>query len=235
MYNKIQQYKELGFSKAQVARVLGINVKTVRKYWGVSPEEVVEMKNKKRKSKYTEYEGILLEWLQEDQQIWKKQRHTAARIHQRLVDEYQFKGSASNMRKVVARLKKTVQEVFIPLEFQLGQQFQFDWGEANVMLKGERRRIHLFCLQLSASRKRFVRAYLHEKQEAFLDGFVHGFQYFGGVPSKGLFDNLKSAVVKVLEGRERLEQETFQALQAHYLFKADFCNVEMKKDKSKAW
>jgi hypothetical protein len=100
-----------------------------------------------------------------------------------------------------------------------------------VVLQGENRRIYLFCIQLSASRKKFVRAYLHEKQEAFLDGFVQAFTYFGGVPARGLFDNLKSAVIKVLEGRERLEQETFQALQAHYLFKAEFCNIRKGNEK----
>ncbi|NHN35606.1 hypothetical protein G9U52_38670 [Paenibacillus sp. S3N08] len=61
-------------------------------------------------------------------------------------------------------------------------------------------------MQLSASGKRFVRAYAHEKQKAFLDGFARAFHYFGGVPALGLLDNLKSAVVKVLEGRDRLEQ-----------------------------
>lgn len=61
------------------------------------------------------------------------------------------------------------------------------------------------CIQLSASRLRFVRAYIHEKQEAsFLDGFVHAFEFFGGVPTEGLFDNLKTAVQKILQGRDRI-------------------------------
>ncbi|MFD1738329.1 IS21 family transposase, partial [Bacillus salitolerans] len=94
-------------------------------------------------------------------------------------------------------------------------------------------RVFLFCIQLSASRVRFVRAYLHEKQEAFLDGFVHAFEFFGGVPMEGLLDNLKSAVQKILQGRDRLEQESFIALQAHYLFKAEFCNVRSGNEKGR--
>jgi transposase len=86
-------------------------------------------------------------------------------------------------------------------------------------------------MQLSASRMRFVRAYLHERQEAFLDGFVHAFEFFGGVPTEGLLDNLKTAVVKVLKGRDRLEQETFIGLQAHYLFKSEFCNPASGNEK----
>lgn len=236
-YYRIKQMHEReGMSQRQIAKELGISRNTVSKYLKAeNPPTAIQRKeiycNQKPSDEVQRVQPIIEAWLQEDQQVWKKQRHTAARIYQRLVDEYGFKGSASNIRKVVARLRTKVQEVFIPLEFQLGQQFQFDWGAADILLQGERRRIHLFCMQLSASRKRFVRAYFHEKQEAFLDGFVHGFQYFGGVPSKGLFDNLKSAVVKVLEGRERLEQETFQALQAHYVFKAEFCNVRAGNEK----
>ncbi|MGG4036554.1 IS21 family transposase, partial [Paenibacillus cisolokensis] len=174
---------------------------------------------------------LIDEWLKADQNVWKKQRHTAARIYRRLVDEYGFSGSESNIRRLVRQRRELLPEVFIPLQFQMGQQFQFDWGEADVMLSGKLTRVYLFCMQLSASRKRFVRAYPHEKQEAFLDGFVRGFRYFGGVPAIGLFDNLKTAVIKVLQGRDRLEQEAFQALQAHYVFKAEFCNVESGNEK----
>ncbi|WP_218971283.1 hypothetical protein [Neobacillus drentensis] len=65
-----------------------------------------------------------------------------------------------------------------------------------------------------------MRACLHAKQEAFLDGFVHAFEFLGGVPTEGLLDNLKTAGIKILQGRDRLEQEAFIGLQAHYVFKA---------------
>jgi len=129
------------------------------------------------------------QWLEEDQKRWGKQRHTATKIYRRLVEEYQFKGSESNIRKIVRERKKKIQEVYIPLEFQLGHQFQFDWGEADIIFQGRKRRTFLFCSQLLAIRVRFVRAYLHEKQEAFLDGFVHAFEFLGGIPTEGLFDN----------------------------------------------
>ena len=176
---------------------------------------------------------IIDQWLEDDLHTWQKQKHTAARIFRRLEDEYEFKGSESNIRKIVSQRKKKLQEAFIPFEFQIGHQFQFDWGEADIILQGRTQRVYLFCIQLSASRLRFVRAYLHGKQEAFLDGFVHAFEFFGGVPTEGLFDNLKTAVVKVLHGRDRLEQEAFLALQAHYLFKAEFCNVRSGNEKGR--
>nr|WP_232070022.1 IS21 family transposase [Kyrpidia spormannii] len=113
----------------------------------------------------------------------------------------------------------------------MGQQFQFDWGEADVKIGGALTRVYLFCMQLSASRKKFVRAYGSQEQESFLDGFVHAFEYFGGVPAVGLFDNLKTAVVKMLSGRNREEQESFAALRAHYVFEAEFCNVRSGNEK----
>jgi hypothetical protein len=66
-------------------------------------------------------------------QTWKKQHHTSARIYRRLRDEYEFQGSSSNISRVVAARKTAHKEVFVPLTFALGQQFQFDWGEADVV------------------------------------------------------------------------------------------------------
>ena len=238
-YHNIKFMKEVeGLSERQIAKKLGISRNTVSKYSKQieSPSTVIRQKTYGTKDYSDETKrvlGIIDQWLEDDLKRWGKQHHTAARIYQRLVTEYSFTGSASNIRKIVARRKKKLQEVFIPLDFQLGHQFQFDWGEADIILQGRTQRIFLFCIQLSSSRLRFVRAYLHEKQEAFLDGFVHAFEFFGGVPTEGLFDNLKTAVVKVLQGRDRLEQETFVALQAHYLFKAEFCNVRSGNEKGR--
>ncbi len=91
---------------------------------------------------------LIDEWLKGDESVWKKQKHTATHIYQRLVKEYKFAGSASNIRRVVAIRRNALKEVFIPLHFQLGHQFQFDWGEADVTIQGTTRRVYLFCIQL---------------------------------------------------------------------------------------
>ena len=227
-----------GLSLRQIAKKLNISRNTVSKY--LKQCEAPTTIHRKKVYGTKEYSDetkrvlpIIDQWLEDDLKRWGKQKHTAARIYQRLKDEYDFKGSESNIRKIVAKRKKKLQEVFIPLEFQFGHQFQFDWGEADIILQGQTQRVYLFCLQFSASRMRFVRAYLHEKQEAFLDGFVHGFKFLGGVPTEGLFDNLKTAVRKILQGRDRLEQESFIALQAHYLFKAEFANPRSGNEKGR--
>ena len=238
-YYRIKYLKEIeGLSQRQIAKELGISRNTVSKYikndkppTTISRQVIYGTKQYSDETKRVL--PIIDQWIEDDLKRWGKQNHTAIRIYDRLVDEYDFKGSASNIRKIVAKRRKKLQEVFIPLEFQLGHQFQFDWGEADIILQGRTLRVYLFCIQLSASRVRFVRAYLHEKQEAFLDGFVHAFEFFGGVPTEGLFDNLKTAVQKILQGRDRLEQEAFMALQAHYLFKSEFCNVRSGNEKGR--
>ncbi|MDG5789312.1 IS21 family transposase [Evansella sp. AB-P1] len=221
-YYRIKYLKEVEeLSQRQIAKKLGISRNTVSKYLKeAQPPTTINRQTiygtKQHSDETKRILPIIDQWIEDDLKRWGKQKHTAVRIYDRLVDEYEFKGSASNIRKIVAKRRKKLQEVFIPLEFQLGQQFQFDWGEADIILQGRTRRVYLFCIQLSASRVRFVRSYLHEKQEAFLDGFVHAFEFFGGVPTEGLYDNLKTAVQKILEGRDRLEQEAFLALQASY-------------------
>ncbi|WP_243300523.1 IS21 family transposase [Bacillus litorisediminis] len=238
-FHRIKILKEIeGLSQRQIAKKLGISRNTVSKYTKQqeAPTTILRQNVYGKKEYSDETKRVLPiidQWLEDDLTSWGKQKHTAIRIYNRLVDEYDFKGSASNIRKIVAKRKKKLQEVFIPLDFQLGHQFQFDWGEADIFHQGRKQRIYLFCIQLSASRMRFVRAYLHEKQEAFLDGFVRAFEFFGGVPIEGIFDNLKTAVVKTLQGRDRLEQESFLALQAHYLFKAEFCNPASGNEKGR--
>jgi len=228
-----------GLSQRQIAKKLGISRNTVSKYLkdNEAPTSIQRQRTYIGTKEYSEETQRVLpiidQWLEDDLKRWGKQKHTAANIYNRLVKEYNFEGSESNIRKIVRKRRKKLQEVFIPLDFQLGHQFQFDWGEADIILQGRKKRIYLFCIQLSASRVRFVRAYFHEKQEAFLDGFVHAFEFFGGVPTEGLFDNLKTAVVKILQGRDRLEQESFLALQTHYLFKSEFCNVRSGNEKGR--
>ncbi|MDP4086160.1 MAG: helix-turn-helix domain-containing protein [Bacillota bacterium] len=131
-FHNIKFLKEVeGLSQRQIATKLGISRNTVSIYLknNNAPTTVL------RKNVYgtMEYSSetkrvipIIDQWLEDDHKSWKKQKHTAIKIYKRLVDEYDFKGSASNIRKIVARRRKEIQEVFIPLDFQLGRQFQFD-------------------------------------------------------------------------------------------------------------
>lgn len=111
----------------------------------------------------------------------------------------------------------------LPLSVAWGEQAQVDWGQAHVRIAGEEHVVHLFCLKMRASGVNFVWAAPTEKLEAFLEGHRRAFEWLGGVPATCLYDNLKTAVVRILAGPEREEHKVFSSLRAHYLFDSIFC------------
>lgn len=86
-------------------------------------------------------------------------------------------------------------------------------------------------MKLRGSGGVYVRAYPFEKQEAFFDGHIRSFEFMNGVPYKIAYDNLKTAVKKILEGSNREEQEQFIALRTHYLYESTFCRPAKGSDK----
>jgi len=178
--------------------------------------------------KLGKFKGVICQWLEEDRSRHRKQRHTAKRVYERLVEEYDFDGGESTVRRYVSRKKKEMglggKEVFIPVDHQPGGECQVDWCEALIKIQGVIRKIHLFLMWLSYSGKVFAKAYPVEKQECFFDGIREGFEYFGGVPTQVRLDNLKSAVKRILKGKNRDEQADFIAFRSHYLFESSFCS-----------
>lgn len=173
------------------------------------------------------YQELVDRWLLGDQKSPRKQRHTAHRVYERLRDEHQFQGAESTVRRFV-RLRKDILEigrpdVFIPLEFGPGQDGQVDFGEAQVVIAGEVLVAQYLLLILGYSTLPFVMAFPHQRQEAFFEGHVAAFQFFGGVPRRLWYDNLTQAVQRVLEGHNRKEQQAFVALRSRYLFESRFC------------
>lgn len=168
---------------------------------------------------------IIIQWLTDDEKAPLKQRHSAAQIHRRLEKEYGFTGGESTVRRFVRQYKqlKEAPNSSIPLEFDPGEFAQFDWGEVIVILNGNETKVMLFCMRLLFSRKIFVKVFPHQRQEALFQGHTDAFDYFGGVPKTIIYDNMKTAVKKVLEGTKREEQEAFTQFRSHYLFDAQFC------------
>jgi len=171
-----------------------------------------------------EFKTLLAELLAESANWPKKQRYTGHTLYEALVQKG-YSGSEASVRSHLAQLRKAEAKraVYLPLEFDPGQDAQVDWGEAEVVMGGEAVTVQLFVLRLCYSRKLFVRAYPTQKQEAFFEGHVAAFEYLGGVPHRLTYDNLSTAVLRVLEGRNRTEQETFIAFRSHYLFESRFC------------
>ena len=172
------------------------------------------------------YRAVIDGWLEADRTAPRRQRHTARRIRQRLVDEHGADVAETTVRQYVRARKRAmglaVGEVFVPQVHAPGMEGEVDWGEADVMFAGVVTTVHLFVMRASFSGAVFCQASLVETQQAFLELHVHAFEWFGGVFPSLRFDNLKSAVKKVLKGRRRVESDRFVALRSHYLFVSQF-------------
>jgi hypothetical protein len=120
---------------------------------------------------------------------------------------------------------------FIPCDPEAGHEAEVDWGAATAIISGEEVRLKFFCMRSKYSGKHFVRLYPCERQQAFFDGHARAFSFFGGVFPVLTYDNLTSAVQKVLRGKDRVEQEGFCKLKAYYSFEARFCNPDSGHEK----
>jgi transposase len=172
------------------------------------------------------YHGLIDEWLEGDREAPPKQRHTAKRIWERLVTEKGAKVAERTVREHVAHRRRALGlgiEGHVPQAHDPGAEAEVDWGEAKVWMGGELVKAKLFLMRLSHSGAAYVEAFPHETQQAFLEGHANAFEFFGGIPGKIRYDNLKAAVVKVLRGRRRVESDRFVALRSHYLYESFFC------------
>src|SRR6266852_5089507 len=133
----------------------------------------------------------------------------------------------SSVRRYVRQRKTTMgllgQETFVPQSYTWGSEGQVDWYEGWAEFDGESRKAYLFCLRSMASGGAFHRAYPHATQQAFLEAHELAFAYFGGVFRVLRYDNLKSAVKKILRGHQREETARFIAFRSHWGFESEFC------------
>jgi transposase len=165
-------------------------------------------------------------WLEDDQKAPRKQRHTARRVWQRLVAEEGAQVAESTVRAFVARTRAEMsagREVVVPQTHLPGAEAEADFGEFYCQVAGVVTRLYMFVMRLSFSGRAIHIAYGNAAAESFLDGHVRAFARFGGVPGRIRYDNLKPAVLKVLLGRERLENPRFIALRSHYGFDSFYC------------
>ena len=170
---------------------------------------------------------IIRAWLVADRDAPRKQRHTARRVHERLVAEYGAQVAESTVRAYVAQvnfeLDNTLRIVTVPQTHGPGEEAECDFGEFMAWIDGVLTKCWMFCLRLSHSGRGFHVAFCHQAQEAFFEGHTLAFAHLGGVPTLIRYDNLKAAVAKVLFGRDRLENERFVALRSHFGFDSFYC------------
>ena len=120
---------------------------------------------------------------------------------------------------------KAASKAYVPLSFELGEAFQFDWSEEGLLIGGVYHHMQVSHLKLCASRAFWVVAYPSQGHEMLFDAHTRSFAALGGVARRGIYDNMKTAVDKVKKGKGRIVNARFNALCSHYLFEPDFCNV----------
>lgn len=221
-----------GNSRREAARVFGLSRETVLKMCRFSLPPGYTRTKPVMKPKLGALLPVIDAILEADRTGPVKQRHTAKRIFERLRDEHGFGGGYTVVKDYVRIARARGRETFVPLSHPAGHA-QVDFGEAVGVIGGVRCKLHFFCMDLPQSDACFVKAYPAETTEAFLDGHVSAFAFFGGVPLSILYDNLKIAVAKICGDGKRERTRAFTELVSHYLFQDRFGRPGKGNDKGK--
>jgi transposase len=161
----------------------------------------------------------------------RKQKRTTKQLHADLA-ALGYDGSYNRVAAFARDWKAARQQeqktcgrgVFVPLAFLAGEAFQFDWSEDWAVIGGERTKLQVAHFKLSYSRAFILRAYPQQTHEMLFDAHNHAFRVLGGVPRRGIYDNMRTAVDKIGRGKERQVNARFSAMVSHFLFEAEFCN-----------
>ena len=218
-----------GESQRKVAREMGVSRNTVKKYLGVSEPKRIE-RFPRRRPVLEGVKGRMDELIEEwEGRTTSKQRLTGTRLQRELAKEgYQV--GTTLVRKYLREVRRRRAEVYVPLVHRPGDEAQVDFFEVTVEVDGVRVKVWKFLMRLMYSGRDFARLYERCDQLSFLDGHVRGFEYFGGVPQRSIYDNLRPAVARVTFPRRQLT-DRFKSLVSHYAFEPCFARVGVGHDK----
>lgn len=213
-------------SISAIAREMGLSRPTVRKHLN-TVEEPKYGRVQPLAPKLGEFEVQLTQWLEEEAQLARPRRRSAHRLFEGL-QEIGYGGAYDSVQRFVKRWKSRhhgpkLTEAFVPLLFVAGDACQFDWSHEQVELGGVLQTIKVAHFRLAYSRQMFVVAYPRETQEMVLEAHNRAFAFFGGVPARLIYDNLKAVVETVFTGKERKFNRRFLCLANHYLFEPVAC------------
>lgn len=214
----------------EIERRTGLSRNTIRKYLRADTVEP-KFKIPVRPSKLDPFAEKLSVWLRIEASKSRKQRRTAKQMHADLV-VLGYDGSYNRVAAFVRAWKADRQSdaqtsgrgTFVPLVFQPGEAFQFDWSEDWAIIAGKQTKLQAAHTKLAHSKAFIVRAYPLQTHEMLFDAMTQAFRVLGGVPQRGIFDNMKTAVDKIGTGKARQVNARFAAMASHYLFEPEFCN-----------
>lgn len=216
-----------GESITSIARHLNLSRPTVRKHLRTTANPAYQRQHQPAPKLTASFQQLLTDWLSVEQALPKSQRRTAQRLFEGLQIEG-YLGSYDCVRRFVKRWKAgntrpSVTQAFVPLRFAPGEICQFDWSQEQVDIDGLSQKVKVAHFRLTYSRQMFVVAYPRETQEMLFDAHNRAFTFFGGVPQRMVYDNLKAVVQTILSGKARQFNPRFMALANHYLFEPVAC------------
>jgi transposase len=230
MLGKVRRmhYRE-GLSRSQIARRTGLSRNTVKKWLKAAEGVAPRYHRVKVPGKLARFQEVLLQALQADARRPKRERRTARALHGELKVQG-YTGGYTVLTDFIRDWREQAganapTRAFVPLKFELGEAFQFDWSEERLVIGGIWRKLQVAHLKLCASRAFVLVAYPSQGHEMLFDAHTRSFQALGGIPRRGIYDNMKTAVDRVKKGKGRVVNARFSALCSHYLFDPDFCNV----------
>ena len=205
-------------SQREAARHFGISRDSVRKMLRFSVPPGYRRRAEIRRRKLDGFTEIIEQWLRDDLGQRAKQRHTAKRVFERLRDEHGFAGGYTIVKDYVREHRRRGREMFVPLHHPPGHA-QADFGEATVFIGGVEQAAHFFAFDLPQSDACYIRAYPAATAEAWVDGHVHAFAFFGRVPQSVLYDNDRCLVARILPDGTRKRATLFSGFLSHYLIR----------------
>jgi len=229
MFGKIRRmYLRDNLSLHEITKRTGLSRNTIRK-WVRSTKEAAPPKYSRDEmpGKLTPFHEALEQALKVDAHRAKQNRRTAKALFAQ-IKETGYEGGYSRVTDFIRNWRERegkAPRAFVPLRFEPGEAFQFDWSEEGLVIGGIYRRMQVSHLKLCFSRAFWLVAYPSQGHEMLFDAHTRSFTALGGIARRGIYDNMKTAVDKVNKGKDRVVNARFTVMCAHYLFDADFCNV----------
>ena len=216
-------------SVREIARSTSLSRNTVRKYLRLQEAQPPKYRRAAGATKLAPFEDLVKQALLADAHRPKRERRTAKALYMQLAAAG-YQGGYTRLTDFIRRWRAQggtapAGKAYVPLSFELGEAFQFDWSEEGLVIGGIYRRLQVAHMKLCASRAFWIVAYPSQGHEMLFDAHTRSFAALGGVARRGIYDNMKTAVDKVRKGKGRVVNARFAVMCAHYLYDADFCNV----------
>jgi len=209
-----------------IAKEMGISKNTVRKVIRSDATKFEISKYNRSTIPLNGYLPKLKIILEENSKEPVRRKLTSKKLHE-LLKKQGYTGSYESVNLAVRTHRREYEakgkQVFVPLSFELGQAFQFDWGLEEVEIAGVIVRVKAARIKLCHSRHSLVVVYPNEQLEMVIDAHNEAFKFFDGCCKHGIYDNMKTAIKKILTGKARELNERFSEMASYHLFEAIAC------------